>query len=176
MRPAAIGVGLLLAAGAVVPIGCGDGSTSADEPATTLAHAEHAGAAPSETSTSSVPPAPSRLDIVATEYEWSGLPEELRAGSYPTSFRNDGVEAHEITIFRNPEHRSLEELYELGPMGIKDAVEVVGTLIAGPGAAADAELTLDLGPGEYEVVCFFPAKSDGKPHFGHGMHRTLTVR
>ena len=157
----------------IIPAACGDevDSSSAGTPSATAAHAEHAGAP----STSSVP-APSRLDIVATEYDWSGLPDELPAGSYPTSFRNDGAEAHEITIFRNPDHRSLDELFELGPAGIKDAVEMTGTLIAAPGTAADQELTLTLTPGEYEVVCFFPATSDGEPHFGHGMHRTLTVR
>ena len=83
---------------------------------------------------------------------------------------------HEISIFRNPDHLSLAKLFELGPVGIKDAVEMAGTLISGPGAAADQELTVTLTPGEYDVVCFIPATSDGKPHFSHGMHRTLEVR
>lgn len=52
---------------------------------------------------------------------------------------------------------------------------MVGTLLSGPGTAADHELTVTLTPGEYQVVCFVPATSDGEAHFKHGMHRILTV-
>jgi hypothetical protein len=167
-------VGALVVAGlALVPIGCGDGSSStaaADRAAGAgrTDHVAHDAATPATT-------APSRLDVVATEYEWHGLPDELPAGSYPVTFRDEGREAHEISIFRNRDRVPLDELLELGPVGIRDAVDMAGTLVAGAGSAAAEPMTITLTPGEYEVVCFLPAASDGKAHFHHGMHRTLTV-
>lgn len=133
---------------------------------------------PSSTTTSSTTTStpPARIDIVATDYEWSGLPDELPAGTYPMSFVNEGAEVHEISIFRNPEDLPLDELFALGPEGMEEVVEPVGMLISAPGTPAEEEVEITLTPGEYEVVCFVPAASDGRPHFDHGMHRTLTVR
>lgn len=160
---------------ALVTAGCSDDAGPAsDGGPSTIAEGGHAGHTSGTEATTSTGAAPERLAIVATEYEWSGLPDQIPAGTYPMSFRNDGAEAHEIALFRNPDDVPLEELFELGPVGIKDAVDMVGTLISGPGLPADQELTVTLTPGEYEVVCFIPA-ADGRPHFERGMHRTLEV-
>lgn len=138
-----------------------------------------ASASPTTVASSSTAPEaarPARLDIVAKDFEWSGLPDVIAAGSYPMSFRNDGTEAHEISIFRNPDGVDVHEIAKAGPAGMKDLVEPAGMLIAPPGTSAPNELTLELTPGEYEVVCFIPnASGDGSAHFEHGMHRTLTV-
>ena len=37
------------------------------------------------------------------------------------------------------------------------------------------EIVVELEPGTYEVACFFPTPIDGRPHFEHGMHRTIEV-
>lgn len=175
MRAATKACALLLSGLALVPAGCGDGTaTSSSHATTTSAPTRHATVDEVAATTSTT--VPTRLDIVATEYRWSGLPAELPAGTYPMSFRNDGDEAHEITIFRNPGHIPLEGLRELGPAGIGDAVDMVGNLISGPGTAAESEVVVTLTPGEYEVVCFIPATTDGMAHFEHGMHRKLVVR
>jgi len=181
MRSLQVACWLAVVGLALVPTGCADDAgSSAGGTATTLAsHAGHDGH--DDRATSTVAPTttlapPTRLDIVAKEYEWSGLPDELPAGSYPMSFHNEGTEAHEISVFRNTENIPLEELFKLGPEGMKAKVEEAGMLISGPGTAADHEVTLELTPGEYEVVCFIPAASDTQPHFAHGMHRTLVVR
>lgn len=180
MRVAQVACWLAVVGLALVPTGCAnesEASASGSGAPTTVAaeHSEHSGHTASTAPPTTIAP-PTRLDVVATEYAWSGLPDELPAGTYPMSFRNDGAEAHEISIFRNPDGLSFEELYKLGPEGIKGAVEMVGTLISGPGTPADHELTATFTPGEYEVVCFFPAMSDNQPHFNHGMHRKLVVR
>lgn len=175
MRAATKVCALILAGLALVPLGCSDdGTTSSAHGTTTTARDHHS--AVDEVASAPSTTVPTRLDVVATEYQWSGLPDEVTAGSYPMSFRNDGAEAHEVVIFRNPERVPLEELRELGPAGIKDAVEVIGSLISGPGTPAESEITVTLTPGEYEVVCFIPATSDAKAHFQHGMHRKLLVR
>ena len=111
---------------------------------------------------------------MATDYEWSGLPDRLPAGTYPLTMRNDGPDVHEIQVFRNTDDLSLPDLFALGPVEMKARVELAGGAIVVPGATSE-ETTLQLEPGTYEVVCFVPAATDQRPHFGHGMHRTLVV-
>lgn len=164
---AAVGVAVVVSWGAA---GCADETLVSSGAPHHTAHEEGAAV---EVTTTLV--RPERLDIVAVDFSWSGLPDVLPAGSYPMSFRNEGTEGHEISIFRNPDRLALEELAALGPVKIKDVVEPVGMLIAGPGNSAEP-ITVELTPGTYEVVCFIPsAAGDGTAHFDHGMHRTLTV-
>ena len=111
---------------------------------------------------------------VTTDYEWSGLPDRLPAGTYPLTLRNDGPDVHEIQVFRNTDDLSLPDLFALGPVEMKARVELAGGAIVVPGATSE-ETTLQLEPGTYEVVCFVPAATDQRPHFDHGMHRTLVV-
>lgn len=169
----------------LVPVGC---TTDAAGPvvtttvsATTVPASTQSTSAPTpsavattipETSTTSS--VPDRLDIVASEFTWSGLPTQLPPGSYPLTLRNDGTEIHEIRIFENTEGMTLEELFALGPVDIEAHVESAAFVIAGPGATSE-QTTVELGAGTYEVVCFIPASSDQQPHFAHGMHATIQV-
>lgn len=157
---------------ALLASGCGDTEISSNRQTGSIEHVARVGDS-STTSTASTS-IPTRLDVVAVEYGWSGIPDELPAGQYPVSFRNDGTEAHEVSIFRNPDQIPLDELLRLGPEGMGSSVDVVGSLIAGAGQSADHELVVTLEPGTYEVVCFIPAP-DNRAHFEHGMHRTLEV-
>src|SRR5262249_45465843 len=53
-----------------------------------------------------------------------------------------------------------------------------GSFLAGvaPMSAGEASfITLDLSPGEYGLICFFPDSKDMKPHFMHGMMKQGTV-
>lgn len=176
MRATRIICGLAALGLVLVPVGCADDEAGSSDPTTSATVHDHAEGAADDGATTTTAPVPTRLDIEATEFEWSGLPDELPAGTYPTSFHNAGAEAHEISIFRNPDDIPLDDLFALGPDGMEDAVETVGFLIAAPGASADQEATVTLTPGEYEVVCFIPSPADGRSHFQHGMHRTLEVR
>ena len=143
--------------------GCADDAT-AESPACS----RHHGDAPP-------PPCPTRLDVVAREFEWAGIPERLPAGSYPMSFRNEGAEPHEVFVFRNTEGLSLDELAELGPVGHQGPRRGGRHADRGAGRGGPSETTLTLTPGTYEVVCFIPTPTDGLAHFAHGMHRTIEV-
>lgn len=179
MRAAQVACWLAVVGLAILPTGCANeaaGSADSGGATTTVTHSEHSGRPSTTEAPTTTAAAPTRLDIVATDYEWSGLPDELPAGTYPMSFMNNGAEAHEIAIFRNPSRLALEEIHQLGPVGMKESVEMVGMLISGAGTPAAEEITITLTPGEYEVVCFIPAASDMQPHFAHGMHRKLVVR
>jgi len=157
---------------ALAPLACSPGGSSARRasPSATITTSPIT----TSSSTTSTVAAPSRLDIVATDYEWSGLPDRLPAGTYPLTLRNDGPDVHEIQVFRNTDDLSLPDLFALGPVEMKARVELAGGAIVVPGATSE-ETTLQLEPGTYEVVCFVPAATDQRPHFEHGMHRTLVV-
>jgi len=126
---------------------------------------------PTTMSTSVVP---ERVDIVAEDYEWTGLPERLPAGSYPLTLRNAGPDVDEIQVFENTGGLTLPEIFSLGPVETNTRVRMAGGAIVGPGSTSQ-ETMLELEKGTYEVVCFVPAATDQLPHFDHGMHRTLVV-
>jgi len=68
----------------------------------------------------------------------------------------------------------LAEFQKWDPAGPPPTDVVV---LGGPNAAAPggtAEVTVDLQPGSYTLVCFIPGP-DGKPHMLSGMTRSLTV-
>jgi hypothetical protein len=117
------------------------------------------------------------LDIVGADFRFEDLPSELPAGTYELTFTNDGTELHELFVFQNPEGLALEELFELGPQGIGERIvpAMEMPLFAEPGGSAPESVTVELEPGEYQVVCFIPTPTDGNPHFHHGMQATITV-
>lgn len=154
----------------LVPLACGSDPAPAPDAAATPAAPSTTDGSPT---TTAAPPA--RLDLVAEDYDWTGLPDQLPAGTYPMTLRNDGAEIHEIQVFRNPEHLSLQQLFDLGPVEMAAHVEEAGGAFVGPGDTSE-ESVLELEPGTYEVVCFVPSSVDQQPHFDHGMHRTLEVR
>jgi plastocyanin len=117
------------------------------------------------------------IDVVGADFSFEGVPSELPAGTYEVTFTNEGTEMHEVFIFLNPEGIPLQELFDLGPEeGMSKIVPVMEMpLFAEPGASSPEPATIELEPGEYEVVCFIPTPTDGNPHFHHGMHTTITV-
>ena len=162
------GAVVALAVLALALAACGDDEAgSADPAATTAVEAE--GVATTEAAA-----APERLDVVATDYDWSGLPDRIAPGSYPLTLRNEASQTHEVSVFLNPEELSLDELFALGPVDMGDHVVEAGSALVGPGATSE-EATLVLEEGTYEVVCFIPDSGDQRPHYAHGMHRTIEV-
>jgi hypothetical protein len=55
----------------------------------------------------------------------------------------------------------------------KDTIFASGPNGAEPGQSTSATVKLD--PGDYAVVCYIPATSDGKPHAAHGMITKTTI-
>lgn len=183
-----------LALTAVVAAGCGDDSdddTAATESTTApTTTAVTAGAEP--------------VDVVAVNYGFEGLPDEVDAGTAFTLQNDASDEVHELVAFRLPdgEQRSAEELLALPE-------EQIGALLAGPpslGLVAlpgeDGDVLVGDGtlsePGRYLVFCAIPtgaAAADvqaamaealetggppeipgGPPHFTSGMYGDIEVR
>ncbi|MEA2586286.1 MAG: hypothetical protein QOF33_4371 [Thermomicrobiales bacterium] len=85
---------------------------------------------------------------------------------------NGGQEAHELLVLKLPEGADPMGLLD-GTLGF-DQIEFVGGVFdIEPGGAQDLAL-VDLEPGTYTLICFFPAP-DGTPHALHGMVAAFTV-
>jgi hypothetical protein len=115
-------------------------------------------------------------DVVATltDYDFT-FSDSLRAGRQRIRVRNEAAQPHEMFIARLHEGRTAEEFLtwvERGE-GPPPATAIGGTTAIARGLFND--LALDLAPGTYVLICFVPDASDGRPHFVHGMMKTITV-
>lgn len=61
------------------------------------------------------------------------------------------------------------------PKGRPAPGEAAGGVTKMPPGAAVVQHE-DLTPGTYELLCFVPADTDGKPHFMHGMQKEIIVQ
>jgi uncharacterized cupredoxin-like copper-binding protein len=118
------------------------------------------------------PAAPNVVEVTATDYAFA-MPDTLASGV--TTFRliNQGAELHHLVLTRIPDGMTLSDFAKL-PEGPPPAGVV---MIGGPNPATpggNAEATLDLGPGQYTVICVIPSP-DGKAHVTKGMMRGLVV-
>ena len=179
---------LALVAGlAVAAVACGSDSTTDDA----VAEAEPAGA----TAT------PDTLEVVATDFEFGGLPDAVPVGTEVVFVNDAGRELHELVAVRlaDTETRSAGELMaDPAALGaVMGGGEPAMVLLAEPGgeqivAVGDGTFTE---PGRYLLVCAIPTGADpaeylaaaaastggppqvagGAPHFAHGMFAELEV-
>lgn len=174
-----------LVAAAALAACTGTGSPSADPSA----------AAPSGEATTAPSGAPSgatTVEVVATDYAFSDVGDEL-TGPVTFTMRNDGAELHEMVIVRKNDGvtTSFEELLALPEDEAFAQVQFVGQVMAEPGQTAPDSLTAEA-PGEYLMVCFIPQGmtempsldpnasgppdlGDGPPHFVLGMLQEFTI-
>jgi hypothetical protein len=122
-----------------------------------------------------------KLEITAVDYAFTGLPEELPAGTVFLEMTNATThgEAHEIGIARKKDGvtETWDEILALGEEESDAKIEFVG------GGFAEAEgdvgyvFLQDLAPGEYLAACFVPVggEEEGAPHFTEGMLHEFTV-
>lgn len=132
-----------------------------------------------------------RVDVTATDYAFSGVPETLESGPVNFELVNQGGEVHEMLIFRKDDGvtESVEELLA-SPEG-QDRLTFVGSDFAESGEEPGfAYVITDLQPGEYVMACFLPVGStneavevaeesgrelEGEPHANRGMTAEFVV-
>jgi hypothetical protein len=116
------------------------------------------------------------IDVTAVEYAFQGVPDELDAGRTSFALTNDGVEDHEMVLFRLNDgvDMTLDDLLDAGEDAFAD-VTFTGVAFGGPDTTAYT--VVDLEPGTYFLLCFIPVGGgeDGPPHFMEGMRQTITV-
>ncbi len=127
-------------------------------------------------------------DVVATEYQFEGLPAEVESGMVAIKLTNEGQEAHEIGVARKAEGttETWQELLELPEEEVESKVIFVGGGFA-PMSGSVGYAFLDTSEGgEYAALCFIPTgtvmaedgsvtEGSGPPHFVQGMISEFTV-
>ncbi|TFH13870.1 MAG: hypothetical protein E4H05_10285 [Acidimicrobiales bacterium] len=122
------------------------------------------------------------LDVTATEYQYSGIPDELSTGYHVLNFSNEGQEQHEMFAFKINDGvtESLDEIFELPEEEALGKITPVNAAFAPPGGSDTGSWNLT-SPGSYAVVCFVSVGSvgdtegQGPPHFTQGMVHEFTV-
>lgn len=117
-----------------------------------------------------------KVDVRAIEYVYKGAPETLQAGRVGFAMKNEGVEEHEMVLFKRAEGvtESLDELLELPEEEMGAKLAFTGVTFGAP--KTTNYVAVDLEPGTYFLICFIPqAGNDGPPHFMAGMKETIVV-
>ena len=142
------------------------------------------------------------VTVGAVDYQFRGLPAEVRAGTRLAVTNESRREVHELAAMRLPEGeaRTATQLLGLPEAELRAVLggPPAAVLVAPPGEAGFATLgdgTLSQ-PGRYLLVCFIPTGADpaaflaaarssggappsvpgGAPHFTSGMYADVTVR
>jgi uncharacterized cupredoxin-like copper-binding protein len=110
--------------------------------------------------------------------EWSVTPAEssISAGSLTFSVTNDGEEPHEFLVIRSDLAPDALPVDEDGKV-IEDEVDAVDEIEAF-GAGTTEDLTVNLEPGSYVLICniteFLPGE-EPESHYQNGMRTAFTV-
>jgi hypothetical protein len=140
-----------------------------------------------------------KVDVIAVDWAFGGIPLEVPAGSAAFRVTNAGTEMHEMAILRKLDGvtESWDEIISILSQSVIDdteptieTVEWVGHAWI-PGEGSSSVAYLDLAPGEYAAFCMLPVGTnhdmteedmeamaggaDYEPHWEHGMLQEFTV-
>jgi hypothetical protein len=113
-----------------------------------------------------------RVTVLASEYSYQ-MPDEIQAGTATLTLRNEGAEPHHAQLARLKPGVTQEQLMARLRQDPEGAVASLLSFTGGPASvppAGSQEVTLDLAPGDYVMLCFVPS-ADGVPHLAKGMFR-----
>ena len=121
--------------------------------------------------------APAVVTITARDYAFDA-PDSIAAGVTTLHLVNRGPDLHHVALIKLAKGKSSADFYAMMKSQKPDAPPPSWiSEVAGPNAPApgkQSNVTLDLAPGQYMLVCFIPAP-DGTPHAMKGMVHALTV-
>jgi uncharacterized cupredoxin-like copper-binding protein len=115
------------------------------------------------------------LAVKLVDYDFE-MAQSLTSGPHVVRVDNAGSEVHELVIWQLPSGKSLSDVLAWVDGGLSGPPP--GQPVAGVSPMArggHAYVTMNLPPGEYALICFVSAKTDGKPHYAHGMARQIAV-
>ena len=114
------------------------------------------------------------IEMVLSDYDFT-LSKPLAPGRQVMRVHNSASQAHEVFLVQLDNGKTAADFLAWfesndGPPPGRPAGGI--TAIA---KGISNDITLDLTQGDYLLICFVPDAGDGKPHFVHGMMKTLTV-
>ncbi|HXC25285.1 MAG TPA: hypothetical protein VNU46_05165, partial [Gemmatimonadaceae bacterium] len=115
-------------------------------------------------------------DVTVTLSDYSfALSKPLTKGTHTIRVENTAMQTHEIEIVQLSPGKTIGDLtkWAANYQGPPPARPVGG--LSGIGHGRHGFFTVDLPPGEYGLICFYPDMKDGKPHFMHGMQQQITI-
>ena len=112
--------------------------------------------------------------VTLTDYDFT-FSKPLVAGEQTLRLVNTAAQHHELFIARLAPGKTAMELAQWAEKaeGPPPGMPLGG--ITGIDKGGWNDLTLNLEPGEYAIICFLPDAKDGKPHLVHGMIKQVTV-
>ena len=134
-----------------------------------------------------------RIDVVASEYKFDGVPGTVPAGVTSFEFDNIGSEQHEMVIFRKKDGETMtfDQILAIEDEAEAEThVDFVGATFGEPNDPEDLYAIADVTPGDYIMVCFVPVGStpdavkaaedanqeiEGPPHVQQGMRAEFKV-
>lgn len=113
------------------------------------------------------------MTLTLSDYAFD-LSQPLTAGTHTFEVKNTATQMHEVELVRLAPGKTAEQFmsWVAKPSGPPPGSGLGG---AAPFVGAPVYFTADITPGTYLLVCFVPDAKDGKPHFMHGMMKTITV-
>lgn len=125
------------------------------------------------TTASAAAPA-SDLVVSLSDYSFA-LSQPLTAGQHTIKVETAPGQPHELVLIRLDAGKTAKDVFSwMEKMHGPPPGHVVGG--ASPSAAGTpVYVSINLVPGKYLLVCFLPDRKDGKPHFTHGMIKTVDI-
>jgi len=127
----------------------------------------------------------SSATLTLGEYTIEVTAGELKAGPQVLKVENIGAQPHFVYAARIPDGVTDEQIGQVLESEITGTPVDVGfdpgtdmQTVFNTGTQSTGTtmwLPVDLEPGTYALICFFPDMGDGMPHAMHGMHAVVTV-
>jgi len=115
------------------------------------------------------------VTMTLSDYTFT-LSRPITAGMHTIRVENPtAAQSHEVELIKLAPGKTVDDLmgWMQSMQGPPPANAIGG--IAGMAHGQAESFTYDFTPGNYVLICFLPDPSDGKPHFMHGMVKTITV-
>ncbi|HEX2054380.1 MAG TPA: hypothetical protein VHJ78_11735 [Actinomycetota bacterium] len=113
-----------------------------------------------------------QVDFTASEYRYNGVPQTMRHGKVSFQMRNEGEEAHQMTLYRRNADSEGEfpTILEAGTQD-EEATAITTMHVA---AGATYAATADVAGGRYAMVCVLT--TGDQPHWQRGMIAEFEVQ
>ncbi|MEO7042173.1 MAG: hypothetical protein ABI035_07930 [Gemmatimonadaceae bacterium] len=111
--------------------------------------------------------------ITLSDYAFE-LSTPLTAGAHVFEVKNIASQPHEVTVVKLAPGKTLKDVLAYVDKGVGPPP---GSVLGGvsPFSVGPTYFSADITPGNYALICFVADAKDGKPHFMHGMTKTITV-